>query len=394
LKLIRLRSVDKEGRLVPGKIKKVFDSGEQEVFEVKTEFGRIIKATAKHKFLTEKGWKSLSEISVGDQLFSNGIPAYKNPEWIEEQYLKANKTRKETASLAGVSEACLGVWIRKFGLQKPHSLRPNRRPGRGIKGMHTEEGKKKISERMSGERNHWWKGNEASEQAGRLRAQKAFDLPNECETCGSSNRLVRHHVDGNTHNNSQGNIMFLCECCHHQWHTGQAVMSVFKDKVVSITAAGIEHTYDIEMEGPNHNFVANGLVVHNSQESQRYVNYGKKGMQVICPPSIGVPPGEYHRRHSYEKLNSEQSTWMDLVGRCYDEYLRELEQGVRPEDARFVLPNACKTEVVTTYNMSMWRHVIKERGLNKHAQWEIRGIFKDIYENLKRRLPAIFEDLE
>lgn len=253
LQLIRLRSVDNEGRLVPGKIRKVFDSGEQEVFEVKTRFGRSIKATAKHRFLTDDGWKPLAAIKVGDKLFSNGLPAYKNP----------------------------------------------------------------------------------------------------------------------------------------------AVMSVFQDEIVSITPAGLEHTYDIEMEGPNHNFVANGLVVHNSQESMRYVNYGKRGLQVICPPSIGVPPGEYTEYGIGGRgLSQIQIDWLCCVEMCYTEYLRELDQGVRPEDARFVLPHACKTEVIATYNMRTWRHVIEERGLNKHAQWEIREIFHDIYEHLRWRLPAIFEDLE
>jgi thymidylate synthase ThyX len=32
--------------------------------------------------------------------------------------------------------------------------------------------------------------------------------------------------------------------------------------------------------------------------------------------------------------------------------------------------------------------------LNKHAQWEIRGIFSAILEDLKARLPAVFSDLE
>lgn len=402
LKLIRLRSLDKEGRLVPGKIRKVFDSGEQEVFEIKTKFGRSIKATTKHRFLTGKGWKPLSEIRVGDNLFSNGTPAYKNPEWIKEQYLKANRTRKETAALAGVSDVCLGVWIRKFGLQKPCSDRPNKRPGRGVKGMHTEEGKRQISNRMKGEKNHRWKGSKASVNAGRLRAQKTFNTPDECETCGSANRLVRHHIDGDTHNNIEENIVFLCECCHHQWHVGQAVMSVFKDEVISISPSGVEHTYDIEMDGPNHNFVANGLVVHNSQESMRYCNYGKKGLKVVCPPTIGLPPGEYTiAQHTCEELcekyrwmNPCQLRWLTTVEMCYQEYLQELKEGVKPEDARFTLPNATKTEVVTTYNISMWRHVIRERALNERAQWEIRKVITEGFEFLKLKLPSIFGDLK
>lgn len=129
-----------------------------------------------------------------------------------------------------------------------------------------------------------------------------------------------------------------------------------------------------------------------SQESMRYVNYGKKGLQVICPPAIGVPPAAYYW-DDYQHLTPSQNDWLKTMVRCYDEYLRELDCGIRPEDARFVLPHACKTEVVATYNMRTWRHVIEERGLNSSAQWEIRGIFASIYDELKRRLPSIFEDL-
>lgn len=144
----------------------------------------------------------------------------------------------------------------------------------------------------------------------------------------------------------------------------------------------------------SHQLVRHRIAAY-SQESMRYVNYGKRGLQVICPPSIGVPPGEYAEYGIGGRgLSQVQIDWLCCIMMCYTEYLRELDQGVKPEDARFVLPHACKTEVVATYNMRTWRHVIEERGLNKSAQWEIRGIFYDIYEHLKWRLPSIFEDLE
>ncbi len=38
-------------------------------------------------------------------------------------------------------------------------------------------------------------------------------------------------------------------------------------RITAITYAGEHMTYDIEMDGPHHNFVANGIVTHNSQLS-------------------------------------------------------------------------------------------------------------------------------
>jgi thymidylate synthase (FAD) len=129
-------------------------------------------------------------------------------------------------------------------------------------------------------------------------------------------------------------------------------------------------------------------------------------LQVICPLSIGIEPGDYVAEH-FENAgvltwkdgkqwqgDVKPTQWLWQVDGAYSEYLSEVKEGIPPGDARFVLPNACKTELAVTFNLRQWRHVFKERALNKHAQWEIRGIFSAILEDLKVRLPAVFSDLE
>lgn len=143
----------------------------------------------------------------------------------------------------------------------------------------------------------------------------------------------------------------------------------------------------------SHQLVRHRIAAY-SQESMRYCNYGKRGLMVICPPSIGVPVGDYCMYYVHEALSRRQQDWVKAIDTVYEEYQRELQEGVRPEDARFILPNATKTEVVATYNLRMWRHVFKERALNNHAQWEIREIFSDILANLAWRLPSVFGDLQ
>jgi thymidylate synthase (FAD) len=128
----------------------------------------------------------------------------------------------------------------------------------------------------------------------------------------------------------------------------------------------------------------------------RYCNYGKRGLQVICPPSIGVPPGEYDWTcpNTLAPLSIQQQNWACGRERSYRDYLELLDEGVPPEDARFSLPIATKTELAVTLNLRMWRHVVRDRALNPKAQWEIRGIFSSIYEDLVERLPAVFRDLK
>jgi len=129
-----------------------------------------------------------------------------------------------------------------------------------------------------------------------------------------------------------------------------------------------------------------------SQESQRYCNYKRNFLRVICPPSIGLTPGDYPACGT-NSLTGRQLRWMQHIESAYHEYKCELAEGVKPEDARYVLPNATKTELAVTFNLRQWRHVFVERALNKHAQWEIRGIFQDILEALIKKLPAVFADL-
>lgn len=152
----------------------------------------------------------------------------------------------------------------------------------------------------------------------------------------------------------------------------------------------------------SHQLVRHRIAAY-SQESQRFCDYGKvDNLQVVCPPKIGLEQGDYWS--SFEvvlyrnaepayNLTGQQQSWLNLINGCYREYLSEINEGVLAEDARFVLPNATKTELAVTFNLRQWRHVFRERALNTHAQWEIREIFTKILVDLREKLPAIFDDL-
>lgn len=148
----------------------------------------------------------------------------------------------------------------------------------------------------------------------------------------------------------------------------------------------------------SHQLVRHRIAAY-SQESQRYCNYGKKdSLQVICPPSIGLEPGDYTtddfgdvwRNRELCSVSTKQAKWVFQVDNAYAEYLNELAS-VKPEDARYVLPNATKTELAVTYNVRQWKHFFKMRCASK-AQWEIRGIANLILADLKSRFPSVFEE--
>ncbi len=67
--------------------------------------------------------------------------------------------------------------------------------------------KKCMAKNMEGENNVNWKGDAATPQAGRARAEKLFACPQGCE---------RHHIDGNPLNNDSSNIKIVTPIEHHK----------------------------------------------------------------------------------------------------------------------------------------------------------------------------------
>lgn len=82
----------------------------------------------------------------------------------------------------------------------------------------TKKGYKQTPEHIAkrirrGSKHHSWKGNAVSVKGGRTRAYRMYkDIP-PCVLCGSY-RSERHHIDGNTANNSSENVIFVCRKCH------------------------------------------------------------------------------------------------------------------------------------------------------------------------------------
>lgn len=118
-----------------------------------------------------------------------------------------------------------------------------------------------------------------------------------------------------------------------------------------------------------------------SQQSQRYVD--AKDMEYVLPPAIAKIPEAKER---FEKF-------MDEVGAAYrdlQDILTNAGRGAKAnEDARFVLPQAAETKIVTTMNCRSLRHFFHLRCCMR-AQWEIRAMADKMLEICKRELPAIF----
>ena len=111
-----------------------------------------------------------------------------------------------------------------------------------------------------------------------------------------------------------------------------------------------------------------------SQQSQRYVN-GKKFGYVI-PPEIEKNPN----------LKSAYERWMKVTMDMYDGLVGN---GVKKEDARYILPNATTTNIVVTMNARELLHFIKLRS-SPRAQWEIRELAQEMLKQVREVAPVIF----
>lgn len=150
--------------------------------------------------------------------------------------------------------------------------------------------------------------------------------------------------------------------------------------------------------GVSHELVRHRLAAY-SQESTRYCNYAKKGIVFVIPPWLDLPEGECQVLGDKILCND---TWMTVQRDTYDWLLalqqaegfygRLLNQGWRPEQARSVLPNALKTEIVSTYNLREWRHIFKLRTMGK-AHPQMREVMIPLLAELKVKLPIFFGDI-
>jgi thymidylate synthase (FAD) len=71
-------------------------------------------------------------------------------------------------------------------------------------------------------------------------------------------------------------------------------------------------------------------------------------------------------------------------------YLKLIREGASPQEARSVLPNSLKTEVVMTANLREWKHVFQLR-CSRAAHPQIREIMLPLLADLHKRVPVVFE---
>lgn len=167
-------------------------------------------------------------------------------------------------------------------------------------------------------------------------------------------------------------------------------IKMVKNLIANKHEAMLEHAY-ITVKFICDRGISHELVRHRiasfAQESTRYCNYSKdkfgNEITVIKPYFLN----EYTEAYQF---------WKNSCLTAEKNYFNLLELGLTPQEARLVLPNSLKTEVVVTMNIREWRHFFNLRASGKtgkpHPQ--MLELTIPLLNELKNRVPVVFDDIK
>lgn len=141
--------------------------------------------------------------------------------------------------------------------------------------------------------------------------------------------------------------------------------------------------------GVSHEIVRHRIASY-SQESTRYCNYTneKYGEQITC---IDIASGfEYNLENENDR--KKYDIWLNAMKEAEKSYFQLIELGASPQEARSVLPNSLKTEIVATMNLRGWRNFFKLRTA-KASHPQFREVACMLLEIFAKDYPVFFEDL-
>jgi len=411
-RLIRVYD-DTTKTLVPSKVKEVFSTGVKKVWLLTLESGRTVKSTLEHKFLTREGFVPLENIQVGAFVGTNGEPCYQSESWLAEQRAQVpTRSLSQIATNAGCSTMTIRKWLRRYRLQYTRhevasytpiwnkGLPPTEQPmfGKG----HTSATREKQAEsarkgaasplyvngnsQLTSFRQRVWQW-QAKHKNALLRRTPT------CTACGAEEHLQLDHKVPVSADPSLAfdinNLQVLCFTCHKMKDRG-ALQTIKWSPVKSIVLVGEEDTYDLEVEHPSHNYVANGIITHNS------LRYAASPCEF--EPQEARVKGDTNRQGSLPASTTVERLWQAQLKEVQEQavmmYQAALRDNIAPEVARMMLPLGVQTRLYMTGTVRSWIHYLEAR-IDSHAQKEHRDIALEIQKIFAEQFPithaAVFE---
>jgi thymidylate synthase (FAD) len=444
---MRVRVLNEEtGEFGVGHIGDVVDKGVQPVYRVTLADGKAITMTENHRVLTPSGWSTMREAVglVGDgedarmsrevELLVNGAVAHRDAAWLRARRADGMSV-SEIAEAAGCSYHTVRKWLAIHDLRFAPEERRRRPWNKGKRGYairlkHSRKHLEAIRAARSGPASNFWRGGATDDRqlVGAWTTSQAPKVDEQydytCQECGTrGGRLHAHHIVPVWRDPSRardiGNLISVCDARHRAIHQTAASEVAFARrfrgrigfvqdveasgrsgfrliahpvKVVAVAYVGLRQTYDLSIEGPWHNFVANGMVVHNSF-NEFSMRYAKATDDFYVPDAADVrtqvgKPGAYRFEQVEPALAEEARATLEAsYEAAYTTYTRLVEAGVARELARSVLPMGSYTQFYWTVNARALMNFVSLRN-SEFAQLEIRRYAEAVERFFAERMPV------
>jgi len=147
--------------------------------------------------------------------------------------------------------------------------------------------------------------------------------------------------------------------------------------------------------GVSHEIVRHRIASY-CQESTRYCDYDKGQVCFVIPPWVDIKEGIWDSIRFQDERVGEcvtEDLWLASMLCAEQGYQKLRKQGWSPQQARSVLPNSLKTEIVMTANLREWRTFFKQRTA-KAAHPQMREVAIPLLEKMKEIIPIVFDDIE
>jgi thymidylate synthase (FAD) len=168
----------------------------------------------------------------------------------------------------------------------------------------------------------------------------------------------------------------------------QRIMARGHESVIEHVSASVKFITD---RGVTHELVRHRLCAF-SQESTRYCNYGGDHLTFIRPVWMEIKTPVILDGAPIQVDPIPDGAWFQAMSASEAYYKYLLLNGWRPEQARAVLPNSLKTEIVVTANVREWRHIFNLR-CSKAAHPQIRELMLSCLVGFWQTVPVLFDDL-
>lgn len=178
-------------------------------------------------------------------------------------------------------------------------------------------------------------------------------------------------------------VAVAARLCYSKYSVDKILKTITPEEVASSIKLLNELHHESPIEHASFTYSVSGIsracmaqftrhrVASFSVKSQRYVNERK--FKFVTPPAM-------RGDKDYE----------DLMQKLHDAYQMLKKKGHPNEDARFVLPNSCNTQLIVTMNARALRNFFTLRCCHR-AQWEIRDVANKMLKEAKKVAPLLFE---